>query len=217
MKRLIILSIIVVFHFTFAQEKEEPVFLSSFNIGFYGGINFKSTSEIGGSFIIEGKTTLISNLNLKISVGYTRTYQPVSYQVNTYNLINIQGTNIWEAISYNVYEKGYDILPIEIGFQYKLKSGVISPYILFEYGYNSIKTITYSSRDYTNQYSTFDELPEKFRTIHVESTINSSSKIAIGVGTIYSLTSTLNLDVRYKYQFDNKIINTHQFLLGIYF
>lgn len=215
--KLIICLIIVLSQPIFSQEKEESVFLSSLKVGFYGGINFKSLSEIGSSLIIEGKTSLTSNLDLKISIGYSRTYMPVSYHVNTYANRSIQGTNIWEAISYDVNKKGYDIIPFSIGLQYFITESIISPYLLSEFSYNSIATKVYKSSELHRQFYSFDELPDEYKIKHAETIINSSSKFGIGMGATYRLTGALDLDIRYIYQFDNTIINTNQILVGIFF
>lgn len=199
----------------FSQETEESGFLSSFKIGFYGGINFRNLSETGYSLIIEGRTSLTSSLNLRASIGYSRTYMKTSYHVDTYAFRSVQNIDLWEAISYDVNEKGYDIIPFTLGFQYLIIHKTISPYILGEFSYNSIATKFYTSSRIHQQFSSFDELPEKFKVNHKETIINSSNRFGLGFGALWHLSESLDLDIRYAYLFDNKVINTNQILIGI--
>lgn len=67
-------------------------------------------------------------------------------------------------------------------------------------------------------YNSIDEIPAEFKGNQKhEELLDNSYGIILGAGTSYHISSKLNLDIRYLFKYDNKIINTHHFILGIYF
>ena len=217
MKSLCVLFVAFFSINSFSQEPEAPTIFSTFNLGVLGGINFSNYNNAGPSLIIEGTTNIISNFNLKLSLGYSRSYQLYSYHVNTYSITNIEGIETYQADSYDVNKKGYDIIPFSIGVQYIFNLSFFSPYALFELAYNSVGTKIYKSNISTRSYYSFDELPDDYKTKNTETFVDRSYKIGIGIGTSYKLNSAINLDVRYLYQFDHDLFNTHQLLVGLIF
>ena len=216
MRKLICFLIIVFNCSIFSQINEESNFLTFFRMGFYGGINFNSSSEPGGAFIIEGTTNLTSNLNLKISTGYYKSFKSESYTVKTNSSGIINGENFYYAGQYNVTEKGYDVFPLSLGLQYNFNYKTISPYLLANISYNLINSKVYTSHGESWSYKSFDEMPEEFKTKHIETLPTNSSNLAFGLGAIYNLSPRLALDFRYLYRIDSKIINTHQVVIGIW-
>jgi len=190
--------------------------LTHYTFGLYSGINFGNISETGGTIFIEIKTNLILNLNLKLSVGYSKSFMPESYTVKTYFLSTvIEGTQYYIANQYDVNKKGYDVFPFSLGFQYIYRNKSLSPYLLIDFNYNLINTKIYSSPGFAWTYYSFNSLPDDFKTKHIENLPINSYGIMFGIGTIYQLSSRLNLDLRYYYKIDSKIINTHQIIVGI--
>jgi len=64
----LVLLLLLTFNVYRAQGKENIAAFSNLRYGVYGGINFETDSEIGGSFLIEVKTNVISNLNMNFSL-----------------------------------------------------------------------------------------------------------------------------------------------------
>lgn len=190
---------------------------SDINIGFYGGINFYNINEIRGDFLVEIKANLISSLKLKASTGFTRSIQPKSYTVRGYSENSIDTIPRFFASKYNLVSKNYDIFPMTLGLQYNFQS-VFSPYLTLDVVYNFIHTSIDTSPPEVWSYNSIDEIPAEFKEKQkIEKLPKSSYGIILGVGTSYLISSTLNLDFRYLFKYDNTIINTHHFIIGIYF
>lgn len=217
MKKVFVLFLCISVNSIFPQESNKVALFSSFDFGFYGGINFSTFPGIGGSLILEGRTTLYHNLKINFSLGYSRAYLIDTYNVKTYSVGELQGKKFFEAISYDVSKKGYDIFPLSVGFQFIFANDMFSPYVLCEVGYNFIGTIIYRSPGYTMFYNSFDEIPNDYKRIYKETHVNHSINLALGMGTIYQISPELNLDFRYLFKFDDKIINTHIMIVGISF
>lgn len=221
MKKQLILIFLFSFTYISAQEKKDSSPFSNFNIGFYGGINFYNTDNIRGDFLVELKTNLISSLQLKSSAGYFTTIQPYSsiITVRTYSENTIFDTiPIFFAGKYNLVSKIYDIFPFTFGIQYNFSQSIFSPYLSIDAVYNIINTHIDTSPSVVWSYNSIDEIPAEFKgpKIIEELPVNSYG-IILGAGTSYQISSKLNLDFRYLFKYDNKIINTHHFIAGIYF
>ncbi|GBD89949.1 hypothetical protein BMS3Abin04_00663 [bacterium BMS3Abin04] len=198
----------------FAQHQNNPSIFSTSEFGLYGGVNFSAFSDIGSSFLFEGRTNLSSKFNLKASIGYTKTYNPNSYNVKTNDFSNIDNIKKYYAVSYKVLKTQYQIIPFSLGVQYQLNYDSFYPYTQIEAGYKWIDPLTTKSAEKRNgEYNSFEELPKEYKqkdTLPV-----SSFSIGIGFGVKYRISNLLNVDFRYLYQFDSEIFNTHQFLIGL--
>lgn len=215
MKKILFLLILISFGVLKAQVNNP---FSNFDIGFYSGINFHNTDNIGGDFLVELKTNLISSLKLKVSAGYFRTIQPYSYTVRTYSENTIDTIPIFFASKYNLVSKNYDIFPLTFGIQYNFNQSIFSPYLSIDIVYNFIDTFIETSPPEVWSYNSIDEVPAEFKENQTKEELpNNSYGIILGAGTSYHISSKLNLDIRYLLKYDNKIINTHNFILGIYF
>lgn len=199
-----------------AQENKP---FSDFDIGFYGGINFYNTDNIRGDFLVELKTNLISILKLKTSAGYSRTIQPYSYTVRKYSENTfIDSFPRFFATKYDLVSKNYDIFPLTLGIQYNFVQSILSPYISIEAVYNFINTSVETSPPEVWSYNSIDEIPAEFKENQKNEKLpDNSYGIILGAGTSYHISSKLNLDIRYLFKYDSEIINTHHFILGIYF
>ena len=216
MKKILFVLLFISFNVLKAQENKP---FSNFDIGFYGGINFYNTDNIRGDFLVELKTNLISSLKLKASTGYFRTIQPYSYTVRKYseNTI-IDSLPRFFAGKYNLVSKNYDIFPLTLGIQYNFNQSILSPYISIDAVYNFIDAFIDTSPPEVWSYNSIDEIPAEFKENQkYEKLPDNSYGIILGAGTSYQISSKLNLDVRYLFKYDNKIINTHHFIIGIYF
>ena len=177
------------------------------------------TDNIRGDMLVEAKTNLTPSLNLKASAGYFTTIQPYSYTVRKYAENTITDTlPIFFASKYNLVSKNYDIFPLTLGIQYIIAHSIFSPYISIDAVYNLINATIETSPPEVWSYNSIDEVPAEFKeTQKKEELPNNSYGIILGAGTSYHISSKLNLDIRYLFKYDNKIINTHHFIVGIYF
>jgi opacity protein-like surface antigen len=217
MKNAVLIIFVLSFSILFAQEKDVPAPFSNFQTGVYGGINFNDISAIGGSFFFEVKTNLISNLNLKFSAGYSKSYLLESSTVKTYRIATIDSITFYNALTFNSDKKGYDVFPIALGFQYVFKSKYLSPYLVVDASYNLISAKVFRSSGTSMGYLSFEEIPDEFKTTETEELPDNSTSLSFGAGIIYPLSAKLNLDFRYYYRIDSEIINTHNVLVGITF
>lgn len=217
MKKILFILSFISFGVLVAQENKP---FSNFDIGFYGGINFYNADNIRGSFLVELKTNLISPLKLKASTGYFRTIQPYSYinTVRTFSENTIDTLPKFFASKYNLVSKNYDIFPLTLGFQYNFNKSIFSPYLSIEVVYNFINASIETSPPEVWSYNSIDEVPAEFKENQkYEKLPDNSYGIILGAGTSYQISSKLNLDIRYLFKYDNKIVNTHHFIVGIYF
>jgi len=215
MKTLFIILSVVISYYTQAQNQKETGPFSSIQYGVYGGANFESTSDFGGTFIIEFKSSILNQLKMQISAGYTKTTIPGKYNVKTYNKIEGENEVYYAAESYDVLAKEYGIFPISLGMQYTFLKNVISPYALVSVRYNLMDARTVRSPGHVWTYTSFDDVPVEFRTKHIEEFPDNSFSIGLGLGATYTITKALELDFRYFYNIDSEIKNTHNFVIGI--
>ena len=214
-----ILFVLFIFSITVLDAQESKPF-SQFDIGFYGGINFYTADNLGGDFLVELKTNLLPSLKLKTSAGYSRTMQPYFYNVKTYTKITIVSPPEYFATDYNRISNNYDIFPLSLGFQYNLDfiRSSISPYISIDAVYNWINKSIETSPPAVWEYSSLDEVPAQFKgNPKKEKIVTNSYGVNLGVGISFPLSSKLDLDIRYLFKYDNEIINTNHFIVGIYF
>lgn len=216
MKKILFVLSFISINVLNAQENKP---FSNFDIGFYGGINFYNTDNIRGDFLVEIKTNLTSSLKLKASTGYFKTIQPYSYTVRKYSENTIIDTlPRFFATKYNLVSKNYDIFPLTLGIQYNFNQSIFSPYLSIDVVYNFIDTFIETSPPEVWSYNSLDEIPAEFKENQkYEKLPNNSYGIILGAGTSYQISSKLNLDIRYLFKYDSKIINTHHFIVGIYF
>jgi len=51
----------------------------------------------------------------------------------------------------------------------------------------------------------------------MESLPNYSLELSLGAGVVFTLSSSISLDIRYAYNLDNKTVNTNNFIVGVIF
>ncbi|MFZ1291920.1 MAG: hypothetical protein WAR79_17620 [Melioribacteraceae bacterium] len=218
MKKFFFISIIFsLTHGIIGQNYQDKINNIPFGIGILGGIN--TSNFTGTSFVIEGRINLIPDLNSKMSIGYSTIYEKDGSHINTHGAIDLEGINQYSTVSYDIDRFRYTTVPISVGLEYIFTRQTFSPYTTFEFGYNyydyKTEEINYQvGKD--GYYDNFDELPEIYK--NEPSKINKedeSFRFAFGVGTLYNLSSKIFLDLRYAYQVNTALVNTHQFLIGI--
>lgn len=218
MKKLVAIFLIFLSIYLFSQDIEKPKMFSTFRFGILGGINFSTLS--GGSVLVEEKTNLTSNLNIKFSLGYSTFNKKEGYIVKTNALLSYYGYNKYLTSSHKVDEINYDVIPFSLGVEYIFLKNNFSPYGLFEVGYNYFTFHIQNSYPLSGgggEYDTYEEVPAEYKITPPVIPDDFSYRIALGIGANYKLTSAINLDLRYVYQFNKSIINTNQVLLGINF
>jgi len=215
MKKILFVLSFISINVLNAQENRP---FSNFDIGFYGGINFYNTDNIRGDFLVEIKTNLISSLKLKASTGYFRTIQPYTYTVRKYSENPIDTIPRFFAAKYNLVSKNYDVFPLTLGIQYNFNQSIFSPYLSIDVVYNFINSSIDTSPPEVWSYNSIDEIPAEFKENQKNEKLpNNSNGIILGAGISYHISSKLNLDIRYLFKYDSKIVNTHHFIAGIYF
>ncbi|HED08878.1 MAG TPA: hypothetical protein ENI57_12220 [Ignavibacteria bacterium] len=220
MKKLVILFLAISFSNTLSQESGKPGIFSTFNFEALGGINFTTLQYIGPSLIIEGKTNLSSNLNIKFSLGYSTTFKKDQTNVKTFSFISINNIDKYQTSAYTIEKIEYDIIPISVGIEYFFMRGKFSPYSFLEMGYNSYSIKIHTSGIHYNiagSYNSFNELPADYKNKPPAISDAESYRIAIGIGTNYKLSSSISLDLRYSFQYNKSLVNTHRILVGISF
>jgi len=215
MKNLSFLFVILFCTNLFSQENDINRSFSQFKLGALTGVNV--TKSVGGLVLIEGNTNLASNINMKVMVGYSKIYKKEGYNVKGYGFSDIFKKYI--TGSYNVDRINYDVFPIAIGFEYFIMKDKLSPYIISEAGYNFYSFHVEESDIISGigYYDTYDEIPAEYRNKPPAISNANSYLLGFGIGTNYKLSSVINLDIRYLYQFNKNIANTNQFLVGINF
>ena len=218
MKKLISLIFILSISLINAQSLKLQNSFFKLSYGIYGGFNFCPSSTLGTTLNLELKASLIENLNGKLSVGYSVINKIVGYNVNTYRLISIGDYKKYQAYSYAVNKVIYDVFPISIGIDYTFIQSDLSPYLMFELGYNYF---SYHSDITPNKigamdYNSYDELPQLYKKDIPSISPKDSYKVGLGIGTNFRLTKKLYLDLRYMYQINTDLMNTNQIIIGIY-
>ncbi|MFZ5954961.1 MAG: hypothetical protein ACOYT4_00915 [Nanoarchaeota archaeon] len=201
-----------------AQENKSSSFFSNVDVGVYGGINISNDSKTGGTFILDLKPELTHNFNMNLALGYSKSFAGASYTVKSYSINTINGIQFYYTHQYNVNEKSYDLIPLYLGVQYIFKQNTLSPYFLFNLGYNFIiDTKYFKSPTVSISYPSLEGIPNEYKTKNIEDNPSNSFGILFGLGTELNISSKLGLDIRYFYKYDTQIINTHNLIIGITF
>ena len=131
MKTLVILLVALFSVCSFAQEVNKSSIFSNTKFGVLAGVNYSNLA--GGSVVIEGKTNLTSNLNIKLSAGYSTINKKEGYNVKTYGPVVVNNVTTYQISSYNVDKILYDVFPVSVGFEYVFLQNNFSPYGIVEY------------------------------------------------------------------------------------
>jgi opacity protein-like surface antigen len=202
----------------FSQEIENSNHFNRFELAFLLGINISKPT--GSAFLAEMKTDIASNINAKFSIGYSLIYKSEGYEVKTFQFASFsnlaQTISYYSTYSYNLDRIRYSVIPISLGIEYFFHRDDFAPYCVVEAGYNFYehKEEISNVRVGFKESSTIEGLPQEYQHQHIISE-NSSYKLALGAGINLNLTHSVDLDIRYLYQYNSSLVNTSQILIGL--
>jgi hypothetical protein len=197
-----------------AQTVEKDYSKSKFEFGFFTGITSERMEYFGESFMVEARYKIDSKWIVKLSVGNSKLIKEDYSRETYYN-------PYYDSLhSFTNFLKGYifEIVPASLGVEYMILGERTIPYLIGELGFNSYttnKVIGYIMKnDYTprdpNQIDFIGQYPR-----HSYYYNGTSIRIALGVGLKQITASFLNLDIRYLFQFNTHLTNSHLLLVGV--
>lgn len=219
MKSSLVLFLIFLSPILVAQELEQNSMFSKVYFGVMGGTNFNTLPTAGTAINFEVKTNITSNLNAKLSVGYSTLYDNDSYEIKSSGLVSFENYSKYHTRLTLVDRVRYSIIPFTLGIEYLLAKSKFTPFGLFEVGYN-ISNSTIEGKVHDGIAGTFDtaeEVPEEYRKTAPALDDGSSITAGIGLGVKYKLTERMELNIRYVYHYNEAIINNNQVLIGFTF
>jgi hypothetical protein len=218
MKKAGIFLIILLYINIPAQQQTKEQVLQWVSWGVFAGPDFTSAPGASYSILLEGRARIIPRVNLKISCGYSSLNQDKNLSVKTYWLPKINNVTYYQTHSYDIEVNNYMIFPFSAGLEYYIAEGGISPYLMFEIGNNIYSTgVSYSNNVYGSlqEYTGSDDVPAEYRSGRRIILGRRSFRTAIGLGTKIKLYGPLNFEVRYLYNVNTAIINSHRLLMGL--
>ena len=219
MKKSFILFVLLIFGNLTAQDLEAQSMFSKVYFGVSSGTNFKTLPTAGSAICFEIKSNISSNINAKLSVGYSTLYDDDSYEIKTSGLVSFENYSKYHTRLTIVERVRYSIIPFTLGVEYLFTKSKISPFGLFEIGYN-LSTSTIEGKVHDGIAGTFDtaeEVPEDYRHTAPPLEDGSSITMGAGLGFKYELTERMDLNIRYVYHYNESIINNNQVLIGFTF
>ncbi len=219
MKKLLVLIILFFFGNILAQDLESKPMFSKFYFSVLGGTNFNTLPTAGTAIIIEVKSNVSSNINAKFSIGYSILYDDDFYEIKSYRFVSFDGYEKYHTRLFKVDKVKYTIIPISIGSEYMFLKSNLTPFALFELGYNYSSSTSEGVKyeGIAGAYDTVDEIPQEYRKLAPALDDGSSFSLGIGLGLKYMLTDRMDLNIRYIYHYNESIINNHQVLFGLTF
>jgi len=214
--KLILLSLIsffVIFLTDLKSQQQQYAIKDEFIFGF----NTISKSLIGQTYLFEMKMNMSEDLLLNLSLGYQKTYLNRGINIKSYDKNLIDESHLgYSAMSYKISKNEYDMIPLSFGTQYNLINGVLTPYLSLAISYNFINSKSFRDEIIVHGiYSNIEELPIEYRIKHTENLPNHSYSFILGVGFIRELSRSADLDFRYVFKYETKLISTHQLLVGL--
>jgi len=218
MKRLILLFALLTIA-TFAQVKDIQAPFSKLDIGIYGGVDLIIPSRAGFSLSIEGKTNILSNLNLKISSGYTKINLDNKYEVMAFRTEYLGNDKYYQAYRITIEGGSYYVIPLVMGAEYIFIQKELKAYALFETAYNWINEEPHQYDETPlEKYDTIDEMPLHTFLRNTDRYLpDESISMGIGMGIRYPISSNTDIDLRWIYQFHDNFASSHKILIGIVF
>jgi hypothetical protein len=217
MKKVSVLLIIIFsINITAQQQSKEPVF-RWVSFGVFAGPSFTSAPKTGYSVSFEGQVRIIPHVNLKLSLGYSLLNQDKIISVKTYRLQKNNGAEYYQTQSFDMEINNYKIFPFSAGCEYSILEGDISPYITFEIGTNIYSTgVNYSNHiiGSLQEYNSSQDVPAGYRSGQRIVLGHRSIRTAAGFGTKIKIYGNLNFEIRYLYDINSAIINSHRLLMG---
>jgi opacity protein-like surface antigen len=219
MKKLLVFFIVLMFGNLVAQDFEPQSMLSKVYFGVLGGTNFNTLPTAGTSIGFEVKSNITTSINAKISLGYSTLYDDNSYEIRSYRFVSFDNYSKYHTKLFAVDRVKYTIIPVTLGAEYFITKTKISPFALFEIGYNFSSSVaegmTYDG--IAGAFDTIGEIPTEYRNTAAALDDGSSFSIGVGVGARYMLTDRMGLNIRYIYRYNDSIVNNNQLLIGLTF
>jgi opacity protein-like surface antigen len=219
MKKTFVLFMLLLSSILFAQDFENKPMFSKSYFGVMGGTNFNTLPTAGTAINFEIKSNITSSINGKLSIGYSTLYDDDSYEIKSSGLVSFENYSKYHTRLTIVERVRYAIIPFTLGVEYLFTKSNLSPFGLFEIGYNlSSSTIEGKVHDgIAGTFDTAEEVPEDYRQIKPALDNGSSITMGIGLGVKYKLTERMDLNIRYLYHYNEAIINNNQVLIGFTF
>ena len=207
----IYLIIILTAYSLYAQE--EP--LTNYRLSLLGGIKFENASQINPAAQIELKNNIFPNVDIQFSVGFSKLIESTSIHVDTYRERNIEYVDYYQSHSYDIYEIQYFFIPFSLGLNYN----VLDNYYLFgATSYSIVSTDIYAKNSQEGElFESFDMIDEKYREVFIKPIADNSISYSIGFGNLIPITNYLNMHVKYFYEINPDLLNSHNILLGVEF
>jgi opacity protein-like surface antigen len=218
MKNLFVLFILFVINLS-AQEFESRPLFSNFFFSVLGGTNFNTLQTAGGAIQFEVKSNISSNINTKLSIGYSVLYDDDSYELKSYRFVSFDDYAKYHTRLLKVDRVKYRIIPIAVGAEYTFLKSILHPFAVMELGYNYATATTEGTahEGIAGYYDTVGEIPEEYRKIAPDLDDGSSFSMGIGLGFKFMLTERMDFNIRYVYRYNESIINNSQVLFGLTF
>lgn len=216
----IILLVLISCSHVFPQSMDNLRPFSFYNFVTLGGVNFNSIPTIGGSLKLEVQTNLTSDFRIGCSLGYSSIFDDNSYEVKGNKLISIGGVEKYQTFLYNVEKVEYSIIPVLLSIEYIIVPGTISPFALISVGYNFSSSEEIVSNYYDGiggGYDTIEEVPEEYQNSPSKITDGSSVTAILGLGLRYHITTSIDVELLYDFQYNKAIENSNYILFGLVF
>ena len=219
MKKLFVLLMLLSSSNLVAQDFDSKPAFSDFYFGAMVGTNFNTLPTAGTAISFEVKSNITSSINGKLSVGYSTLYNDDSYEIKSSGLVSFENYSKYHTRLTIVERVRYAIIPFTLGVEYLFAKSKLSPFGLFEIGYNLSSSIA-EVKVHDGIAGTFDtagEVPEDYHQIAPALNDGSSITLGIGMGVKYMFTDRMDLNMRYIYHYNESIINNNQVLIGLTF
>ena len=103
---------------------------SKFYFSVLGGTNFNTLPTAGTAITFEVKSNITSNINAKLSVGYSVLFDDNSYDLKYYRFVDFDSKYHTHLLA--VDRVRYTIVPINIGAEYTFLENNFSPFALLK-------------------------------------------------------------------------------------
>lgn len=219
MKKSFVLFVLLLFGNLSAQDLKPESMFSNFYFGVLGGMSFNTLPTAGTTISIEVKSNVTSNLNAKLSLGYSTLYDNNSYEIRTYKFVSFDNYSKYHTRLFRVDRVKYTIIPVTLGAEYFITQTKLSPFTLLEVGYNFSSSLAEGIKHdgIAGTFDTVNEIPDAYRKPAPALDDGSSFSIGVGVGARYKLTDRMDLNIRYIYRYNDTIVNNNQILFGLTF
>lgn len=219
MKKLFVLFVLFMFSNLSAQALEPKLMFSNVCFGVLVGSSFNTIPTAGATMSIEVKSNVTSNINAKISLGYSTLYNDNSYEIRSYRFVSFDNYSKYHTRLFMVDRVKYTIIPVTLGAEYLITEAQLSPFTLLEVGYNFSSSIAegITHDGIAGTFDTVNEIPAAYRKTAPGLEDGSSFSIGVGIGARYKLTDRMDMNIRYIYRYNDTIVNNNQILFGLTF